>query len=101
MSCIFEASLCQDTNIFQVNTDFFQKKSQQSLTIRKIADQIYRNRSSETGTLDNETYNVFEPYEDEPLAGEIDATEDQETNEEIDIDGLTPFVLEQRYGKSV
>ena len=58
--------------------------------------------SSETGTSDNETYNVvYQRYEDEPLADEINEAEDQEAKEETDIDGLTPFVLEQRYEKSV
>ena len=67
------------------------------------SDILYdRDSNSETGKSDNETYNVvYEPYEDEPLAAEIDAAEDQETNEETDIDGLTPFILEQRYERSV
>jgi len=44
------------------------------------------------------------PYQDEPLADAVDEETmavDGESDEEKDVDGLTPAVLEQRYERTV
>ena len=57
-----------------------------------------KDSSSETDEEYN-TYNgVYKPYEDEPLADNINDTE--EAVEEADIDGLTPSILEEWYEKN-
>ena len=45
-------------------------------------------------------YAQITPYQDEPLAEEDDE-ENGERNEEADLDGLTPAVLEARYEREV
>ena len=45
-------------------------------------------------------YAQITPYQDEPLAEE-DEEENGERNEEADLDGLTPAVLEARYEREV
>ena len=46
-----------------------------------------------------EVVSHFEPYEDEPLASEDGDNEDEE--DEIDADGLTPAVLEARFERQI
>ena len=62
-----------------------------------------RSSNSEEGDLlesENEdiqvVYSQITPYQDEPLA-EVEGEESQEENEDADMDGLTPTVLEARY----
>lgn len=43
-------------------------------------------------------YSHYTPYQDEPLA-EDDGEEDQD--EEVDVDGLSPAVLESRFERTV
>ncbi len=42
-------------------------------------------------------YSRFRPYENEPLAEE----KDEDQDEEADVDGLSPAVLESRYERTV
>ena len=46
-----------------------------------------------------EVVSHFEPYEDEPLASDDGDNEDEE--DEIDADGLTPAVLEARFERQI
>ena len=49
------------------------------------------------GVIDSEII----PYQDEPLAVVSEETGDGDSEEERDVDGLTPAVLESRYEGSV
>lgn len=59
--------------------------------------------SSETDAYYDVSSSQYAPYEDEPLA-EVDENNEQDEenfDEEADIDGLTPSVLEARYERTV
>ncbi|KAK3752526.1 hypothetical protein QZH41_005138 [Actinostola sp. cb2023] len=43
----------------------------------------------------------YSPYQDEPLADDTDDETDYGGEEELDIDGLTPTVLAERYERTV
>ena len=64
---------------------------------------VFADEHSSSGT--EEGYNVFDsqyaPYEDEPLAEVEDNDDDDETDEQADIDGLTQTILEARYEKTL
>ena len=42
-------------------------------------------------------YSQYTPYQDEPLA----ADEEEDQDEEVDVDGLSPAVLESRFERTV
>ena len=48
-----------------------------------------------------EIHGQIMPYEDEPLADDSKAAAGSEENEETDLDGLTPAVLEARYEREI
>ena len=62
--------------------------------------------SSEEDIMEEDEENVEEihsqitPYEDEPL-GDSEAATGTEENQEPDLDGLTPAVLEARYEREI
>lgn len=69
----------------------------------ELSESIDSTESIETEDSEEE-WGVIEtemtPYQDEPLA-DVDDGESNHSEEEVDIDGLTPAVLEQRYDGTV
>ena len=63
--------------------------------------------SSDEDIMDEDEEDVEEihgqitPYQDEPLADDSEAAAGTEENEETDLDGLTPAVLEARYEREI
>jgi len=70
----------------------------------EFSDSIDSEESMEETEDSEEEWGVVEtqitPYEDEPLADANDG-ESNDSEEERDVDGLTPAVLEQRYDGTV